>query len=71
MFWAHEKHGLFTLRIPRMRDANIIIHKLMCEEQHMHNERIVEHKTWSDQVQDHKVYIKGLHERSVTASLLI
>jgi hypothetical protein len=25
--------------MPRMREANIIIHKLMCEEQHMHNER--------------------------------
>ena len=23
-----------------MREANIIIHKLMCEEQHMHNERV-------------------------------
>jgi hypothetical protein len=28
-----------TLRIPRMREANNNIYKLMCEEQHMHNER--------------------------------
>jgi hypothetical protein len=23
-----------------MREANIIIHKIICEEQHMHNERV-------------------------------
>ena len=29
-----------TLRIPKMREANNIIHKLMCEEQHMRNKRV-------------------------------
>jgi len=33
-------HVSVTLRIPRMREANNIIYKLMCEEQHMHNERV-------------------------------
>ena len=44
MFWAHEKHGSVTLRIPRMKEANNIIYKLMCEEQHMHNERVWNNK---------------------------
>ena len=29
-----------TLRISRMKEANIILHKLMYEKQHMHNERV-------------------------------
>ena len=43
MNFGHRKQAwTVTLRIPRMREANIIlIHELMCEEQHMHNERVL------------------------------
>jgi hypothetical protein len=34
------KNGSVTLRIPKMREANNIIYELMCEEQHMHKERV-------------------------------
>jgi len=37
--FGHIKNMDVTLRIPRMREANNNIYKLMCEEQHMHNER--------------------------------
>jgi hypothetical protein len=30
-----------------MREANIVIHKPMCEEQHVHNERVSEHQAWN------------------------
>ena len=39
MFWAHawKKIWTVTLKTPKMREANITMHKLMYEEQHMHN----------------------------------
>ena len=41
MCFGHmKKTWTVTLRIPKMREANNIIYKLMCEEQHMHNERV-------------------------------
>ena len=41
MCFGHmKKTWTVTLRIPKMRVANNIIYKLMCEEQHMHNERV-------------------------------
>ena len=37
MCFEHITTWTVTLRIPRMREANSIILKFMCEEQHAHN----------------------------------
>ena len=46
MFWAHEKKmDCHTEDTKDEGEANITIHILMCEEQHMHDEKVwnIEH----------------------------
>ena len=45
MSFGHVKKKSVTLRIPRMREANNIMYKLVCEEQHMHKKRKRKEKT--------------------------